>query len=348
MAVDTNTRITGTEVLKSLPLDAQQQIRRWGRADDRDPVVRRANLWTQLKIAAIYIAFALSLIIYLWTDGHWAVSVASVAVLGMIALPLLRLFMHTQAHWKVGNGPVRNWLLDHGVSVLLSTPQTGYEYGHLAHHRYDNDFDPRGFPRDLQSTYIFSKNGKPSNIAVWCLFYIVVYQNFIHLYHVLNAPRRREVAWYAVEFALIVACHVALYRVSAGFYRGVYLPSLLLAWAVSAVTLYMMHAVDLSCFCIHPTLNTRHRAFNLLGDNGGYHLEHSLYPNVHQVFLEKASALIQPPEHQVLDGTYATEALRRLFGGRRRPAAPPAGSARFCKRGGSEAGRTVGASDRVE
>jgi fatty acid desaturase len=314
MAVYVDKRVNANELLSLLLPDAQQRIREWGRADDRDPTVRTANRRTQLKIVAVYMTFAFSILAYRWAGGHWAVSVISVAVLGVIALPLLRLFMHTHAHWKVGNGPVRNWLLDHGVSVLLSIPQTGYKYGHLAHHRYDNDFDPRGFPRDLQSTYIFSKDGRPSNIVVWCLFYIVVYQNFIHFYHVLNAPRRREAAWHTFESALIVAFHASLYHISAGYYLQVYLPSLLLAWAVSALTLYVMHAVDLNCFALHPTLNTRSRVFNLLGDNGGYHLEHSLYPNVHQVFLDKASALIQPPQQQVLDRSYVTEALRLLFG----------------------------------
>jgi fatty acid desaturase len=248
------------------------------------------------------------------TGGHWAVAVVSVAVLGLVALPFLRIFMHTQAHWGMGNGPVRNFLFDHLISVLFSTPQTGYKYGHLAHHRYDNDFDARGFPKDLQSTYVFSRNGKPANIWLWSLFYIVVYQHAIHLFHVLNAPHRREVLWFAFETALIVAFHGALWQVSPAFYLLVYLPTLAVAWLISALTLYMMHAVDLEHFHIHPTLNTRNRLFNLIGDNGGFHLEHSLYPNLHPVFLDKASALIQPPAEQVLDGPYVTEGLRLMLG----------------------------------
>jgi fatty acid desaturase len=223
--------------------------------------------------------------------------------------------MHSQSHWGVGNGPVRNFLLDHTISVLYGTPQTGYKYGHLAHHRYDNDFDSRGFPKDLQSTYVFSRNGKPANVWLWCLYYMIVYQNAIHLFHVLNAARRREVLWYAVEMGLIVAFHMALWQFSSAYYLAVYLPTLTVAWLVSALTLYMMHAVDLERFHVHPTLNTCNRMFNVIGDNGGYHLEHSLYPNLHPVFLDKASALIQPPAKQTLTGPYVTEGLWLLLGG---------------------------------
>jgi fatty acid desaturase len=142
-----------------------------------------------------------------------------------------------------------------------------------------------------------------------------VYQHAIHLFHVLNAPKRREVAWYLFEYMLIVGFQAALYVVSAGFFLTVYLPALVLAWMVSAICLYMMHAVDLNRFHVHPTLNTRNRLFNWFGDNDGYHLEHSLFPNLHPAFLDEASALIQPPEEQVLQGQYVTEALRLMLGG---------------------------------
>ncbi len=314
----------GNDVLKTLPPEAQQQIRQWSRVGPNDPVIRRANFHTQLKILAIHVVFFLALAAYLATGGHWLAAAVSVFVLGLVALPFLRVYMHSQGHWGIGNGPVRNWLLDHGLSVLFGIPQTGYKYGHLAHHRYDNDFDARGFPKDLQSTYIFSRNGKPTNLWLWCAFYVLVYQHAIHLFHVLNAPRRRELAWFAFEYAVIAAFNVAVWLVSPGFYLAVYLPSLVLAWLVSAVSLYMMHAVDHDHFEIHPTLNTRDRLFNWFGDNDGYHLEHSLYPALHPVFLDKASALIQPPEEQVLEGQYVTEALRRLFCGKAKAPEAPA------------------------
>jgi fatty acid desaturase len=302
------------EILASLPLEAQESLRCWCRSDESDPVIRRANVATQLKVAAIHALFVLSLVLFLATDGNAAVVVASVIVLGVGVLPVLRIYMHTQAHWGMGNGPVRNFLLDHLISVLFSTPQTGYKYGHLAHHRYDNDFDSRGFPKDLQSTYVFSRDGKPTNIWLWCLFYIVVYQHALHLFHVLNAPRRREVGWFLFEAVLIVAFHWVLWQVSPSFYLAVYLPTLAVGWLVSALTLYMMHAVDLEHFHIHPTLNTQNYLVNLIGDNLGYHLEHSLYPNLHPVFLDKASELIQPPPEQVLRGSYFGEGLRLLIG----------------------------------
>jgi fatty acid desaturase len=303
-------------ILEALPPQARERIREWSRAGQDHPEVRRSNFHTQLKWLAIQVLFLAALAAYLATGGHWLVALVSVLGLGLVLLPIIRLHMHVHAHWKSGNGPVRNWLLDRCTSLLFGISQTGYKHGHLAHHRYDNDFDARGFPRDLQSTYLFSRNGKPTNIWLWCAFYIVVYQHAIHLFHVLNAPRRRELLWYACEYALIAALHVALYSVSPGFYLGVYLPALGLAWLVAALGLYMMHAVDLDQYRLHPTLNSHSRLFNWVGNNDGYHLEHSLYPNLHPAFLDRASALIGPPQEQVLQGTYVTEALRRLVRGR--------------------------------
>jgi fatty acid desaturase len=308
---------------QSLPARVREQIRGWNRLGDTDAVVRRANLVTQAKVAAIYATFVAALAAYQLTGGRPTVSAASVVVLGVFALPFLRVFMHSQSHWGVGNGPVRNWLLDHGISLLFGVPQTGYKYGHLAHHRYDNDYDPTGFPKDLQSTYIFSRDRRPANIVVWCLFYVTVYQHAVHLYHTVNAPKRREVFWFAFEYGLIVALHAALFHFAPGFYLTVYLPSLVIAWLVSAVSLYMMHAVDADDYEVHPTLNTRDRFFNWFGDNDGYHMEHSLYPHVHQVFLGRVSDLIQPPAEQVLDGQYVTAAFRRFFAPRPKPATAP-------------------------
>jgi fatty acid desaturase len=313
------------DVLASLPPDAQESLRRWFRSGVKDPAIRRANLWTQFKVLAIYALFAMALGAFLATGGNVAVAAASVVGLGAWVLPALRIYMHSQAHWGVGNGPVRNFLLDRVISVLFGTPQTGYKYGHLAHHRYDNDFDPRGFPKDLQSTYVFSRDGETANVWLWCAFYALVYQHALHLFHVLNAPRRREVLWFLLEAALIAAFHRLLWQVSPAFYLAVYLPALGVAWMVSALTLYMMHAVELEHFRIHPTLNAQDRTLNRIGDNLGYHLEHSLFPNLHPVFLDRASALIQPPPEQVLRGSYLGEGLRLLLGLPLRFTSPPPG-----------------------
>jgi fatty acid desaturase len=310
------------EVLQALAPAARSLIRRWSRAGQHDPKIRRSNFHTQLKVLAMYLLFLGALAAYLYTGGHWLVVVASVAGLGLVVLPVLLMLMHNQSHWKAGNGPVRNWLLDHGMGTLFSVPQTGYNYGHLAHHRYDNDFDPRGFPKDLQSTYLFSRDGHTANIWLWCAFHMFVYQHAVYLFHVLNAPRRREILWYAFELALIVALHVALCWLSPGFYLAVYLPALLLGWLVAALSQYMMHGVDLDDFRLHPTLNSRHRLLNLLGNNDGYHIEHSLFPNLHPVFLKRVSDLIGPPKEQVLNGTYAMEALLWLVRGRPRRLSP--------------------------
>ena len=74
---------------RSLPSEVREQLREWDRSDDRDPVVRRANLITQAKILAIHAAFGASLAAYLMTGGHAVVVVASIVILGPVALTFL-------------------------------------------------------------------------------------------------------------------------------------------------------------------------------------------------------------------------------------------------------------------
>jgi|GEM_PF-831940 len=292
----------------------EAQLRRWSRMTDREPVIWWANLKSEAKLGSIHLLFFLLLILVTRHPHNPLLRLLSIALLGGVLLPFLRVFMHSQAHWKIGNGPLRNWLLDRLISVLFAVPQTGYEMGHLAHHRYDNDFDPSGYPRDLQSTYIFSKDGRPCNIWIWCLFYIIVYQHAVHLFHVLNSRKKRKVFYFFSEAIAIVLFNAALYSYGRGFYLDVYLPSLGIAWFIVALSLYMMHAVDVRLFERHPTLNCDDPLFNWLGDNDGYHLEHSLYPYLHPVFLKEASGLIPPPDRQVVHAQYPLAAIPLLLG----------------------------------
>ena len=298
-----------------LPGELRRQVDHWAKLDDRHPEIRRANRATQLKLLLLHLAFVACLAAHVSTGGHPLTSVLSVLVLGLFVLPFVRVFMHSQAHWRIGNGAIRNWLLDRTVSLLFSIPQTGYRLGHLAHHRYDNDHDPRGYPRDLQSTYLFSRDGRPCNIWVWCFFYLAVYQHAIHLLHVLNSPRRRYLLWYVGEQLLVVGLHLALLRFQPTFYLQVYLPSLALAWIVAALALYMMHALPADAPVRHPTLTSLDPLLNWFGDNDGYHLEHTLFAGVHPVFLARAHQLLAPPPQNVLHGNYVLAALPLLLRG---------------------------------
>jgi hypothetical protein len=53
---------------------------------------------TQTKILAVHAVFGAALAAYLVTGGHAAVVIAGIPSLGLVALPLLRVFMHSQSH----------------------------------------------------------------------------------------------------------------------------------------------------------------------------------------------------------------------------------------------------------
>lgn len=308
-----------------------KQLREWGRASDKDPEIRAYNFKTQLKIASIYLLFAACLAADLSTDGFWLVRATAVGLLGLVAIPFLRVFMHSQGHWHVGNGPVRNFLLDHLLSLLFSVQQTGYRLGHSAHHLYDNDFDPRGFPKDLQSTYVFSRDGKPANLLLWGAFYVSVYQFAIHLFHALNSSRRSDRVAYLGETVAIVAFHAGVWSLAPGFYWAVYLPALAISWIVAAVALYAMHDVTLEDHTFYHAINCVEPFFNWFGDNDGYHIEHSLFPNIHPAHLKKANALIQPPKAQETHDNYFVfglkQAFKKAWPARRTPSTPSTAAA---------------------
>jgi len=292
-----------------------KQVREWNKLStaSKDEAIRKANVKTQIKIASLYGMLALAMLGYVASGGHVIAQAAGIVVLGLFAIPFVRVFMHSQAHWKIGNGPIRNFLLDHGLSMLFSIQQSGYKLGHFAHHLYDNDFDPRGFPKDLQSSYVFSKDGKPANMLLWCLFYVGIYQSAVHIFHVMNTRKLKVAASFVFETLLIAGFHYGMYSISSGFYFGVYLPALAIAWTVAAIALYMMHAVELDKFTFYHAINCLDPFFNWFGDNDGYHIEHSLFPNVHPLYLKEANALIKPPKSQEIHENYVIAGIKRIF-----------------------------------
>jgi fatty acid desaturase len=303
-----------------IPSETRAKIMALRRSEDAPDRVRRANSITQMKVLALHLSLPLCMLLDHATLGHPGVRLACVAALGLMCLPFLRVFMHSQAHWKVGNGPLRNWLLDRWISLPFSISQTGYRMGHVAHHLYDNDFEPRGIPKDLQSTYLFSRNRSPGNMWKWILGYVLVYQHGVHFLHVLNSPNPKVLRWYLFETASIVAMHYGMFHYLPGFYFAVYLPALGLAWLVAAIALYMMHYVELSDVesgpFVYHALNSVEPFFNWFGDNDGYHIEHSLFPSVHPVFLRSANELLQPPREQQLQHNYVIAGLQLVLLGK--------------------------------
>lgn len=308
-----------------LPEEAMSRIRALARVPATDPRVRRANRRTRLKVLALHLAFVASIAGDRLAGGHPGYRAPAVLALGLFVLPFLRVFMHSQSHWAIGDGRVRNFLLDRFISLPFSISQTGYRAGHVAHHLYDNDHDPRGLPRDLQSTYVFSRDGRPAPIWKWVLFYMFGYQLGLHFFHVVRMGKPRDLGWYALENAAIVAMHGALWALVPGYYLAVYLPALLLGWLAASIALYMMHHVDARRVdageLVYHAVNSVEPFFNWFGDNDGYHIEHSLFANVHPVFLREVNAILRPPAAQELHLNYVLAGLKLVLSRRRAPAA---------------------------
>lgn len=280
------------------------QVRELSRAADTDPARHRFDAHTRWKILTLYLSFAAVLLLHSVLPKHVPLDFAFFLALSTFSIAYLRVFMHSQMHWGTGGGRLLEALLDHFISVMYSVPQTGYAYGHRAHHRYDNDYSMDGRPRDLQSTYLGSTDGRPASMVRWILFYVFNYQHVQHARLVFRDGSARDRVWYLVELAAIAAFHALVAWLNFYFYWRVYLPSLLVAWVLSAVVLYMMHAVDARTYVLHPTLNCSSPFFNGFGDNDGYHMEHHLFPNVHPLYLPQVGALIQVVPTQVVADHY--------------------------------------------
>lgn len=241
----------------------------------------------------------------LLTATSLALKLVTMRKLGMFWIPLTRLFMHSQMHWKFGASKFQNFILDHGIGLIFSLPQTSYAVGHRFHHKFDNDWAPNGLPNDLQSTFMFSKTEEPISIRLWAPYYMFIFQLILTPYWVYKHGTKREKFWFPFEQALIIGFHYFLFRLDPQCYFIIYIPALLLAWFNSSLALYMMHAVRADEYALHPTNNCHHNAFNSFGDNDGYHLEHSLFAAIHPIHL--------PALHEKLKDRYSSEQISTEF-----------------------------------
>jgi fatty acid desaturase len=300
-----------------LPDAVLLDARRW-QSSRHSETVQQFDKRSRLKVSMLFIGFLLVMLVYRFVPIHVSVTVCAVLVLGTFFIPYTRIFMHSQMHWGLGGGPISRFLLGHFVSLLFSVPQTGYSFGHRMHHRFDNDLDSNGRPKDLQSTYIFSRGSKPTHPLLWIPYYIFVFQHLITAFLVLHKGNGRERLWFMVELGAIVIFHFTLWVEVPIFYLSVYLPALFLAWIGSAVVLYMMHAVDAEDYIIHPTNTSISPFFNRFGDNDGYHIEHTLFPGVHPLYLPRLHAVMDLDPRQILREHYVVAGIKYLLGVKRK------------------------------
>jgi fatty acid desaturase len=244
-----------------------------------------------------------------------ALKTYSILRLGKFIIPITRAFMHAQMHHKFGSSSRMNAVLNHGISLIFSLPQTAYVVGHRVHHRHDNDWSPDGLPKDPQSTFMFSKTSKPLNMWLWIPYIMFAFQIFIAPYLALKVGRTKEKVWLILESLTVLLFHIAMYKLAFSFYCYVYLPSLLIAWYLVACSLYMQHNVSADSYSLHPSCDCLSKSFNSFAANDGYHLEHSLFPQLHPYYLPLIHEKLNVPETQTVKRSYAIEGMKKMRNG---------------------------------
>ncbi|MFL1486305.1 fatty acid desaturase [Marinobacter sp. LN3S78] len=250
--------------------------------------------------------------------SNWYLAALAIIVLGTFAMPYIRVFMHSEFHWGLGGTTLERRWFRNFISLTFSVPQRGYEIGHRIHHRYDNDFSNDGRPRDPQSTYIFARNGSPSNPFLWIIYYAFLFQHMVLPYLVVKNGKNTDIASYFFQLSGIISLHVIIFLYAKEFYLLIYLPSTVISWFGSAIVLYMMHDVSLEGISSHPTNNSASQFFNWFGDNDGFHLEHHVFAGVHPARLREVHDIVRDniPDKQILPNHYATEFFKRhVIGG---------------------------------
>lgn len=300
--------ITDSAFLKS-------EAQRLRRAPEHREAIDEFDAASRRKVYALNALFVATAVAFFLAGQTWWMAVLCTLVNGFVALPYLRVFIHSEVHWGLGRTRWQTRYLRYLAFAPYQVPFEAYRLGHFAHHRYDNDVPERGLANDRQSTYLYSTAGKPVNFLVWAAHYLFVYQYFHQVRLVVRKASRRKIAEFFAQLAVVLALDIALLVLVPRFALLVLLPSLAIAWAGSAIVLYMMHDVVKSDAVHHHSVNSYARFFNSFGDNDGLHVVHSMMPFLHPYHAPAIDRLIKDELHpdQVVQGHYITEfAKRRL------------------------------------
>ncbi|UGT56971.1 fatty acid desaturase family protein [Nocardia asteroides] len=301
--------VTDTASLKA-------EAQRLRRAPEFRSAIEEFDAASRRKVYGLNLLFAATIVAFFAAGQTWWMAMICTLINGFLALPYLRVFIHSEAHWGLGRTTWQTRYLRYVAFAPYQVPFEAYRLGHFAHHSYDNDVPERGLARDRQSTYLYSTAGKPVNFLIWAAHYLFVYQYFHQIKLVARKASRRKLAEFGAQLALVIAIDVALLVLAPRFALMVFVPSLLIAWIGSAIVLYMMHDVVKSEAVHHHSVNSYAKFFNSFGDNDGLHVVHSLLPFLHPYHAPAIDAMIKDELHadQVVTGHYVTEFAKRRLG----------------------------------
>jgi fatty acid desaturase len=282
--------------------------------------VRKYDAASRKKVYLLNASFLATFAAWIASGGAAWLIAPLIIVNGMFALPYLRVFIHSEAHWGLGVNRAQTWYLRYLAFAAYQVPFEAYRLGHFAHHKYDNDVPTRGLANDRQSTYLYSRSGNPISFLIWALHYLLVYQYFYQFMLVIRKASRQKMQELAVQALIIVALDLGLALISLSFFLEIFVPSLSIAWLGSSVVLYMMHNVRKSDAVYHHSVNSYSRAFNKFGDNDGLHIVHSMFPFLHPYHVTAVDEMLRKDLHpsQVIEGHYVTGYFKQLLTPKRR------------------------------
>lgn len=304
-------------------VDVKRYARELRKSSEFDDEIRDFDRKSRNKVLLLNAVFVLTLAVFALAGESWWLVPVLVLVNGAFALPNLRIFIHSEAHWGLCRTAPGTWYMRFLAFAPYQIPFEAYRVGHFAHHQYDNDIPERDhtLANDRQSTYLYSQKGTPVSFVVWAVHYLFVYQYINQFVLVIKRTNRKKIATMLLQLALIIGIDAAIAAVSVRFFVAVFIPSLIIAWVGSAIVLYMMHNVRFTDAKYHHSVNSHSRFFNRFGDNDGMHVIHSLVPFLHPFHQARANELIEGHLHpdQELKSHYVTafvtSTLRRALRG---------------------------------
>lgn len=270
---------------------------------------------SRLKVYFLNFVFIASLITFVFLKENKFLIFPFILLNGFFSIPYLRVFIHSEMHWGLSDNFIQKKYFRYLAFAIYQVPFVAYQYGHRAHHRFDNDVPVNFLSQDKQSTYLYSKDKKPINFMTWIIHYLFAYQFFYQTKLVFESKLVKNIFLFFVQVFVILLLDFIIFSISSKFFFYILIPSLIISWVGSGIVLYMMHNVDYDSAVYHHSVNSYSKFFNKFGDNDGLHIVHSLYPFLHPAHAVQIDDLLKVDltPQQKLSGHYVYEFFKEKF-----------------------------------
>lgn len=244
--------------------------------------ISQFNASTRNKILMIHVIFLLTLFFYTLYPRHVYFTPLFILINGFFSLPYLRVFMHADLHWRVVRNKKLKFYIRWIIFGFYQIPFILYRYAHKAYHReYIYEIDkinllPIKQSKHLNPTTIESKK----NITGILNFaFILIFYN--QMKYFIRESSKKDKIKAMTQFVVIIFMDALVYSISKDFFLYIFIPSIMIAWTISLIVIYMKHNIQRDQANIHLAVNSYSRLSNRFGDNDGLYIVHSLFPFLH-------------------------------------------------------------------